>query len=415
MFCSLKIYAVVVAICFALIADIDVATAATPNFVILFVDDMGIDQIEVPANQRNYGYTGNNHTISTPHISQLAAEGLVFQNWYSGFHICTPSRAAMMTGRLPIRSGCAPGVFFADAVGGLPSNETTMAEALLPQGYRTMAIGKWHLGQRTQFLPTNRGFQSYLGIPFSQDMGLSWWENCVGRSNPGHAGACDPPPFIPKGGGGGRPTPLPLMANTTVIAQPAGLYTIAQRYASAAIDFMNESSARDEPFLLYLPFNHIHGPDSCSVNTCGKSIRGPVGDATQDLDLAVGAVMDAIRGDPKIASNTLVFFTSDNGSPQRPDGNLPLRGYKTTIWEGGYREPGIAWWPGKIKAGSFSPQALVTTYDIFPTVLNLAGAALPPQALDGMDISPLLFSSNPDTAPAHACIMFYKSPRSELG
>jgi arylsulfatase A len=114
-----------------------------PSFVILFVDDMGIDQIEVPESQCAYGYTGNNHTIKTPHISQLASEGLVFQNWYSGYHICSPSRAAMMTGRLPIRSGCVPGVFSADAVGGLPGNETTMAEALMPQGYRTMAIGKW--------------------------------------------------------------------------------------------------------------------------------------------------------------------------------------------------------------------------------------------------------------------------------
>eukprot|EP01047_Picozoa_sp_COSAG01_P089997 COSAG01_NODE_21951_length_878_cov_0.989730_2_plen_183_part_00 len=121
-----------------------------PNFLILFVDDMGIDQIEVPATQRQYGYTGNNHTIKTPHVSQLASEGLVFQHWYSGYHICSPSRAAMMTGRLPIRSGCAPAVFYADAVGGLPANETTMAEALAPVGYKTMAIGKWYLAFHTQ-------------------------------------------------------------------------------------------------------------------------------------------------------------------------------------------------------------------------------------------------------------------------
>ena len=114
-----------------------------PNFIVLFVDDMGIDQIEVPDSQRQYGMTGNNGTISTPHISRLASEGLVFQNWYSGYHICSPSRAAMMTGRLPIRSGIVPDVFFAMSVGGLPDNETTVAEALAPAGYRTMAIGKW--------------------------------------------------------------------------------------------------------------------------------------------------------------------------------------------------------------------------------------------------------------------------------
>jgi arylsulfatase A len=276
---------------------------------------MGIDQIEVPDSQRAYGYTGNNHTIKTPHVSRLAAEGLVFQNWYSAYHICSPSRAAMMTGRLPIRSGCVPGVFSADAVGGLPANETTMAEALAPHGYRTMAIGKWHLGQRTEFLPTNRGFQSYLGIPFSQDMGLSWWENCVGREN--HTAVCNPPPLSPPQGGG-RPTPLPLFANLTIIAQPAGLYTIAQRYATAATTFIAHSAAAGDPFLLYLPFNHIHGPSSCSATSCGQSVRGPVGDATQDMDRALGEVMDAIRADKRVSNSTLVFFTSDNGAPQRP-------------------------------------------------------------------------------------------------
>ena len=133
-------------LCFGLLLAVGAAAAPPtkkPNFLILFVDDMGIDQIEVPAKQRMYGYTGNNHTISTPHVSQLAEEGLVFQNWYSGYHICSPSRAAMMTGRLPIRSGCAPSVFFASTPGGLPANETTLAEALAPAGYRTMAIGKW--------------------------------------------------------------------------------------------------------------------------------------------------------------------------------------------------------------------------------------------------------------------------------
>jgi arylsulfatase A len=130
---------------FALAATLCCVDAAEqkPNVIILFVDDMGIDQIEVPAAQRAYGYTGNNHTIKTPHISQLASEGMVFQTWYSAFHVCSPSRAAMMTGRLAIRSGCTSGVFVADAVGGLPLNETTIASAVKPMGYKSMIIGKW--------------------------------------------------------------------------------------------------------------------------------------------------------------------------------------------------------------------------------------------------------------------------------
>eukprot|EP01052_Picozoa_sp_SAG31_P027978 SAG31_NODE_2664_length_5277_cov_461.678943_2_plen_174_part_00 len=146
---------------------------------------MGIDQIQVPVAQRKYGYTGNNGTIRTPHIYQLASEGIVFQTWYSAFHLCSPSRAAMLTGRLPIRSGCEQGVFNAEAVGGLPANETTMAEAVKEAGFATMAIGKWHLGQRDMYLPTSHGFDSYLGIPYSQDMGLSYWFYwCAGNDSP---------------------------------------------------------------------------------------------------------------------------------------------------------------------------------------------------------------------------------------
>eukprot|EP01051_Picozoa_sp_SAG22_P017436 SAG22_NODE_2689_length_2310_cov_1.448666_2_plen_353_part_00 len=304
------------------------SAAPKPNVVILFVDDMGIDQIEVPASQRQYGYTGNNHTISTPHISQLASEGLVFQTWYSAFHVCSPSRAAMMTGRLPIRSGCTAGVFVADAVGGLPKNETTMAAALKPAGYKSMAIGKWHLGQRELYLPTSHGFDSYLGIPFSQDMGLSYWFLCNGPPTPG---TDKPPDCNPKPSEPFQPVPIPLLANTTVVAQPAGLYTLAARYSAAATSFITESAAAGDPFLLYLPFNHIHAPSSCGEGFCGRSARGPVGDSTEEVDSVVGEVMATIRAPAnQIAADTVVFYTSDNGAPMRPDGNLPLRGYKVS-------------------------------------------------------------------------------------
>lgn len=237
-------------------------------------------------------------------------------------------------------------------------------------------------------------------------MGLSWWADCVGQSS-NRSAPCDPMPSSAK------PSPLPLFANTTIIDQPAGLYTLTARYAAAASDFIFESG--DRPFLLYLPFNHVHSPQSCSSATCGTSARGMIGDAVADVDRAVGTVMDRIRSGPASGRNTLVFFTSDNGSPLAPDGNLPLRGYKHQIWEGGYREPGIAWWPGKIKPGSSAPRALVATYDIFPTVLSLAGAPFPPVHIDGLDLTQLLLSPNPEAVPGHDCIAFYHAPQSQDG
>ena len=387
------------------------AVAAKPNFLILFVDDLGMNQIQVPASQRTYSYTGSNGTISTPHISRLASEGMVFQNWYSAAHLCSPSRAAMMTGRLPIRSGCIPGVFTAAAVGGLPKNETTMAAALSQVGYKSLAIGKWHLGQREEYLPTSHGFDEYFGIPYSQDMGLSYWFMCIGPATAtGEPPKCDPPPHDPF-----QPTPIPLLSDTTVVDQPAGLYTLNARYAQKASAFMESAAKQKQPFLLYLAFNHVHAPNSCGAGFCGRSSRGPIGDAVEEMDWAVGQVMDTVRSPSNgISKDTLVFFTSDNGAPMRPDGNLPLRGYKTSIWEGGFREPGIVWWPGRVDAGSAS-NALVATYDIFTTAVNLAGAAgvLPAElVLDGVNLAPLFSArhSRGDEVVGHDCIMFYHAP-----
>ena len=256
----------------------------------------------------------------------------------------------MLTGRLPIRSGVgspngvyaphAPGpsqgsnhVFTGESIGGLPLNESTFAERLRPLGYASLCIGKWHLGQRDIYLPTSRGFDEYLGIPFSQDIGLSFWAT--------HDYKPSAPYFS---------TPLPLLNGTTVFEQPANLFTIADKYAHAATSFVASNAARAKPFMLYLPFNHIHGPNSCGARWCGQSARGPIGDATEEVDWIIGEIMSTLSAGAA-AKNTLVFFTSDNGAPAHPDGNTPLRGFKGSIWEGGYREPGIAWWPGKNNAG----------------------------------------------------------------
>ena len=219
-----------------------------PNFLVFLVDDMGIDQIAVPSS-RVVGYTGNAGTIRSPNIAGLAAEGMLFQNWYASFHVCSPSRASMITGRYSIRSGIgvpkdpnAPTaftpqgnmVFTADSVGGLPENETTTAEALKRVGYWCGMVGKWHLGVQDQFLPTSRGFDEYIGIPFSHNMGATFWDMQEGGANNFH------------------PTPLPLLNGTRVIEQPTGLHTLARTYVDVASGFISRQTARRMPWYVYV-------------------------------------------------------------------------------------------------------------------------------------------------------------------
>jgi arylsulfatase A-like enzyme len=310
------------------------------------------------------------------------------------------------------------GVFSAESVGGLPLNETTTAEALKATGYATAMVGKWHLGQRDEYLPTARGFDHYLGIPFSQDMGLSFWRHT--------AHLVSNPPF--------QPVPLPLLNGTEVVEQPVGLHHLVAKYVDFATHFIEEQAGAGEPFYLYVPFNHIHSPNSCSVGFCGKTARGPVGDvsslasnppllvicgsilidclrlqAVEEMDWAVGQIMATLKSSG-VDENTLTFFTSDNvrvqprssvapfffcnivlrhsfssqgaplgardgSGPSDFFGNLPLRGGKAQVWEGGFREPGMARWPGKIAPGS-ATHAIASTMDIHPTIMAVAGLTL---------------------------------------
>jgi len=268
----------------------------------------------------------------------------------------------MMTGRLPVRLGIgippcdyAPsaypstkkmcnGVFTAESVGGLPLNETTTAEALSAAGWATAMVGKWHLGQRDEYLPTARGFDEYLGIPFSQDMGLSFWRHTA------HLVAN--PPF--------QPVPLPLLNGTHVVEQPVGLHHLVAKYVDFAAAFIEKQAKAGKPFYLYVPFNHVHAPNSCAAGFCGNAPRGPIGDAVEEMDWAVGQIMGTLKS-TGVDENTLTFFTSDNGAPLGSRsglgpsdyyGNLPLRGGKAQVWEGGFREPGMARWPGRIAPGT---------------------------------------------------------------
>ena len=326
--------------------------------LILFADDLGINQIVAAG--KPYGYTGVSGATKTPHLAKFAEEGTTYMNWYSAFHVCTPSRASMMTGRLPIRVGLGDGVLSASAVGGLQANETTMAESMTKMGYETAMFGKvcllclhrntndntvlvpciqWHLGQQEKYLPHNRGFSSYFGVPFSCDMGCSPWHGP-------HPTACGGP-FVP--------TPIPLISGVpgskaVVLEQPADLSTLTQRYADWGSAFITKQTAAQKPWLLYASFNHVHVTDAnytkanpppgfsdwqfSSKKFCGSSGRGGTGDAVQELDDAVGQLVAAVKA-AGADNNTVMFFTSDNGNPEYGDmlGNLPLRGFKASNWE----------------------------------------------------------------------------------
>lgn len=378
-----------IALFLSVLLPASISSAVKPNFLILFVDDMGYSQ---PSYQP---LGGDNGTIATPHIDQLASEGMVFTDWYSAFHVCSPSRAAMVTGRLPIRTGIGPGVLSSEAIGGLPNNETTFAEALSQAGYITGAMGKWHMGQRPKFYPTNHGFDSYYGIPFSCDMGISAWK----YYNQSH------PKFQSR--------PLPLLngtrGNVKIIEQPVNLGTLTERYVSHTIDFITSAAKSKKPFVYYMAFNHVHAPNFVSKKFCGSSKRGPVGDTTQEVDDAIGQVLDALHK-LGLDDSTVVFFTSDNGAPLSNDclGNGPLREGKTTTWEGGIRMPAIIRWTNHIPSGRSSE--LTGTYDIFSTMMNLADVPLPTdRVIDGKDLTELLLSGG-KSGKGHECLFHYHDP-----
>ena len=328
------------------------AAERKPNVIVLFADDLGYGDLGC------YGHP----TIDTPNLDRMAAEGMRFTQFYSAAPVCTPSRAALMTGRLPIRSGMCSNkrrVLFPDSAGGLPDRELTLAELMKSQGYATACVGKWHLGHLPQYLPTRHGFDSYFGIPYSNDM-----------------------------------KPCPVLRNEDEIEEPAVQETLTPRYTAEAVKFIKAN--RNKPFFLYLPYTFPHVPLFASDKFRDTSMRGLYGDVVEEIDWSVGEILDTLR-ELKLAENTLVIFTSDNGPwlvmHARGGSAGLLRHGKGTTWEGGMREPTVAWWPGKIKPGVISRE-LACTMDILPTCAALVGAELPSDRVyDGRDIRPVLFGT----------------------
>ena len=291
-------------------------------------------------------------------------------------------------------------VIFPACPTGLSAKEHTVAGLLKAQGYATMAIGKWHLGDQPEFLPTRRGFDHYLGLPYSNDMG--------GRTNaPAKPAAKRKPPAKPS-----RARRCPCVRDEKVIEAPADQDTLTARYTEEAVKFITAN--QDRPFFLYLPHTAVHVPLHPGAAFKGKSANGRYGDWVEEVDWSVGRVLDTLRA-LKLAERTLVLFTSDNGPwlTQGTNGGVagPLHGGKGTTWEGGMREPTIAWWPGNITAHS-ACDAPLSEMDVLPTLVKLAGGKVPAdRKIDGKDIWPLL--SGQTTASPHEALFYFNGLKLE--
>ena len=362
------------------------APVRQPNIIIINIDDLGYADIG-PYGSKN----------KTPHLDRMAREGRLLTSHYAA-PVCSPSRAALMTGCYPKRVLPILSVLFPSGAVGLNPDEVTIAEVLKSAGYVTACIGKWHLGDQHALLPTQQGFDSYYGIPYSNDMGPArdGARTHVGDPLPSATEVAElraNAASTAKGEAGIRgidQPPQPLMENDKVVGRVRADEQIAftQRYTERAVRFIRQQKER--PFFLYLPHNAVHNPHYPSPNFRGKSPNGRLGDWVEEVDWSVGQVLDAVR-DAGLAERTLVIFTSDNGGAL-PHGsnNTPLRGTKGQTFEGGIRVCTIAWWPGRIPAGTRT-DAITSMMDILPTVAGLAGANLPSgRKLDGVDVWPVL-------------------------
>lgn len=358
---------------------------ARPNVVIVFTDDQGYGDLSC------YGHP----TIHTPHIDRLAAGGAKLTQFYVGSPVCSPSRAALLTGCYPKRVSMHKHVVFPQYDYGLHTDEVTIADVLQQDGYATGCFGKWHLGHRPGLLPLDQGFDEYVGVPYSNDM--SQFHRSDNKNNKYRYR-------------------LPLMRNNKVVEWEPGQHTLTKRYTEAAVDFIERH--KDEPFFVYVPHSMPHIPIYASKQFAGKSPRGLYGDVIEEIDWSVGQIV-ATLGRLKLTNNTLVVFTSDNGPwlPFKLKGGSAglLRGGKGSNWEGGQRVPCVASWPGRIEAGLVCRE-LTTAMDLLPTIAALAGVELAKdRAIDGHDIRELLLASSTAPSPKSPSKQFlYYTSRGKL-
>ncbi|MEZ5388108.1 MAG: sulfatase [Prosthecobacter sp.] len=330
--------------------------ARPPNFVIIFIDDMGYGDIGPFGSTRN----------QTPHLDRMAAEGMTLTSFYVAAPVCTPSRAALMTGSYPRRVGLGKGsghvVLFPGDAHALNPDEITIAEVLKTADYATGCFGKWHLGDQKGFLPTDQGFDTYFGIPYSNDM----WAGHAGWDFPG----------------------LPVMRGYEVVDEIKTMEdqgTLCRRFTEEAVKFITAS--KDRPFFVYLPHAFVHHPRAASPEFMAKAADETEAQI-EEVDWSVGQILETLRKEG-LAENTFVLFTSDNGGT-KGNINKPLRGGKGSAFEGGMREPTVVWRPGTVPAGARCDE-IMTSMDLLPTFAHMAEARVPDdRVIDGRDIAPLL-------------------------
>lgn len=339
-----------------------------PNIILINCDDLGYGDLGC------YGSTLNR----TPELDRLAAEGMRFSDFTMASAVCSPSRGAMLTGCYPPRIGFAEfdhgrGVLFPGSSTGLHPEEVTIAEILRQGGYATKMVGKWHCGDQPDFLPTRHGFEEYFGLPYSNDMGR---QSAPGRTE-----------MFP---------PLPLLRGEEIVELQPDQAQLTGRYLAECVEFMRAN--RGKPFFLYLAHMYVHLPIYAPENFLDRSRNGRYGAAVECIDWTLAGLRRELTG-LGIGQNTLIIFTSDNGSRASGGGsNGHLRGTKGSLWEGGFRVPCLMHWPGRIKAGSVCGEH-VSALDFLPT-LAAAGGADPPRdrTIDGRDLSSLLAGGPGDEA-----------------
>ncbi len=363
-----------------------------PNFVIIFTDDQGYQDI---------GCFGS-PKIKTPNLDRMAGEGMKFTDFYSANAVCSASRAALLTCCYPPRVSISSVLFPRHKVG-LHPDEITIADLLKQRGYATACIGKWHLGHKPEFLPTRQGFDSYYGIPYSNDMtidpAMDLSDDCVLRQGMTAERIRQEKP---------KRNWVPLLRGAKVIEYPVDQSTLTKRYTDEAVQFIKTN--RSKPFLLYLPHTMPHIPLFASPQFKGSSARGLYGDTIEEIDWSTGQILETLKS-LNLDEHTLVIYTSDNGPWKLSNGRggnaEPLRGYKFQTYEGGMRVPCIMRWPGKIPAGKTCSE-IAATIDMLPTLAKLAGAAAPSdRIIDGRDIWPLMSGTKGAKTP-HDAYYYYR-------
>ena len=353
-----------------------VFSAEKPNVILIFIDDMGYGDVEFN------GAKGPR----TPHLNQMAKEGMIFDDFYVGCAVCSGSRTALLTGAHYQRLSMSA-VLFPRSTKGLHPEEQTIADMLKDVGYQTACVGKWHLGHLPPCLPTYQGFDSYYGVPYSNDM----WIDKANKLS------CN---LVLRDGvtkeeiqaGKTQKNLVPLMRDEEIIEYPADQRTLTKRYTEESIKFITAN--KDDPFFLYLPHTMVHRPLYVSKefeNRTGKLIW----DAIEEIDWSVGQILQTVK-DLGISEKTLVMFTSDNGAAV--GSSLPLRAKKGSVYDGGIREPTVMWWPSKIPAGK-TCREVAASIDILPTLAKLSDGKLSGRKIDGKDIWPLMSGQDGAKSP----------------